>query len=269
MALKTCKECGKEVSSKAKQCPGCGAPVKSGMGLGKGCLVVIAVGFLASALLPMLAGSPKKPSGSPRPSESRASTVKEDSLEARVFPGEQFEMRTEPREDAPMTLGPPDPADTATWSHGNGRFYVLEEKAGWLRIRFTAPKYAAPTDPTGWVPKDKTMPEEQWRNQQWVAWEKQWGEVAGPKPVPSGWDGSVSCAKDYLKQTLKDPDSLKDEKWFPVQATSDGYWSVKVAYRAKNSYGAYNPGVATFYIRKNKVVRTEPYLALTTRPGRR
>lgn len=27
MAIKTCKECGKEVSTKAEKCPSCGAPV--------------------------------------------------------------------------------------------------------------------------------------------------------------------------------------------------------------------------------------------------
>jgi len=30
MALNKCKECGKEVSSQAKTCPHCGAPVQAG-----------------------------------------------------------------------------------------------------------------------------------------------------------------------------------------------------------------------------------------------
>lgn len=31
MALKQCKECGSQISDKAKSCPSCGAPVKSGL----------------------------------------------------------------------------------------------------------------------------------------------------------------------------------------------------------------------------------------------
>lgn len=44
MALKKCKECGKEVSTKAKECPNCGAPVKSSRAVG--CLTIIAIIFL-------------------------------------------------------------------------------------------------------------------------------------------------------------------------------------------------------------------------------
>ena len=41
MALKKCKECGKEVSSKAKNCPNCGAPIKKHISTGSGCLIII------------------------------------------------------------------------------------------------------------------------------------------------------------------------------------------------------------------------------------
>ncbi len=44
MALNNCKECGNEVSSKAKTCPNCGAPVKAGCS--KGCLTAIGIFFL-------------------------------------------------------------------------------------------------------------------------------------------------------------------------------------------------------------------------------
>lgn len=50
MALKTCKECGAEVSNSAKECPQCGvqnpAGSFSGMGCGKqGCLVTVVLVF--------------------------------------------------------------------------------------------------------------------------------------------------------------------------------------------------------------------------------
>lgn len=38
MALKKCKKCGRDVSSQAKQCPGCGAPVPKNPG---GCMIVL------------------------------------------------------------------------------------------------------------------------------------------------------------------------------------------------------------------------------------
>jgi len=44
MALTKCKECGKEVSTKAKECPSCGAPVKSSSSVG--CLTIIAIIFV-------------------------------------------------------------------------------------------------------------------------------------------------------------------------------------------------------------------------------
>src|SRR4051794_18286514 len=44
MAMKRCKECGRDVSSKASLCPNCGAPVKSkGMSLKSGCLTILIV----------------------------------------------------------------------------------------------------------------------------------------------------------------------------------------------------------------------------------
>lgn len=45
MALKPCKECGKEISDKAKSCPNCGAKIEPKMSLGK-FLLVILFGFL-------------------------------------------------------------------------------------------------------------------------------------------------------------------------------------------------------------------------------
>jgi hypothetical protein len=42
MALKTCRECGREVSTRAGRCPGCGAPVSGGSGF-LGNLIVLAI----------------------------------------------------------------------------------------------------------------------------------------------------------------------------------------------------------------------------------
>lgn len=53
MALGKCRECGREVSSDAKTCPGCGVahPTRrAGLGCGAGCLGLLVVGALFSAI---------------------------------------------------------------------------------------------------------------------------------------------------------------------------------------------------------------------------
>ena len=45
MALKKCKECGKEVSSTAKLCPHCGAPQPKQMGIGS-VIILLFVGYV-------------------------------------------------------------------------------------------------------------------------------------------------------------------------------------------------------------------------------
>lgn len=64
MALKKCKECGKEVSTQAQFCPGCGAPVKKGskqIGTGTGCLIII--GFIVLLIVFSAIFGSKTPSG--------------------------------------------------------------------------------------------------------------------------------------------------------------------------------------------------------------
>lgn len=62
MGIVECKECGKEISSEAKACPGCGAPPpKVGMsGMAKG-LIFVGIGTVAFLMLGALSsGGPKK-----------------------------------------------------------------------------------------------------------------------------------------------------------------------------------------------------------------
>ena len=54
MAMTTCKECGKQVSTEAKTCPHCGAAApakkKAKGGVGKWLLIVFAIGVVAAVL---------------------------------------------------------------------------------------------------------------------------------------------------------------------------------------------------------------------------
>lgn len=54
----------------------------------------------------------------------------------------------------------------------------------------------------------------------------------------SPFDGSVRQVEKHLKSFLKDPDSFQAIQWFPVQKDLDGY-TVRVRYKAKNSFGGY------------------------------
>jgi len=57
MSLKKCKECGKDVSTKAGKCPHCGAKLKTGTGIG--CLGLIGVILLVGMFGNMLSESNK------------------------------------------------------------------------------------------------------------------------------------------------------------------------------------------------------------------
>lgn len=71
MAMTTCKECGKQVSTEAKACPHCGAPApakkKAKGGIGKWLLIVFAIGVVAAILpkqdkaTPVASAPPKVP----------------------------------------------------------------------------------------------------------------------------------------------------------------------------------------------------------------
>lgn len=51
MALKKCKECGNDVSSKADKCPNCGAPTKpKSIGCGGLLLIIIIIGIFGSII---------------------------------------------------------------------------------------------------------------------------------------------------------------------------------------------------------------------------
>lgn len=73
MALKNCKECGKEVSTKADKCPHCGAKVKSRIG----CLGLIGIFILIGIIGSFLGKSNKTNTKSSTSSTSKVSTPAE------------------------------------------------------------------------------------------------------------------------------------------------------------------------------------------------
>lgn len=77
--------------------------------------------------------------------------------------------------------------------------------------------------------------------------------VRGVKPVPSEWDGITPEANEYLRETLKDYDSMKIVECSPVVEWKEDRWAQRVKYRAKNSFGAYDLAEQLFVIRDGTV----------------
>jgi hypothetical protein len=61
------------------------------------------------------------------------------------------------------------------------------------------------------------------------------------------YDGSVKQVKDYLKYTLRDPDSYESIEWSEVKRKDDGYY-VRHKYRARNGFGGYVVANQLFHI---------------------
>jgi len=64
----------------------------------------------------------------------------------------------------------------------------------------------------------------------------------GAKPKNSAWDSAVRPVTEFLDSTLKDPGSVEYIEWSAVHLIDNEegkYWVVRVAYRAKNSFGGY------------------------------
>ena len=84
--------------------------------------------------------------------------------------------------------------------------------------------------------------------------------VLGPKPKNSEWDGSVLPVKEYLQAVLNDYNSSEFVEWSPVVKTyikKEPFWAVRLRLRAKNGFGALILRETYYYIRNNKVVKSE------------
>jgi len=75
----------------------------------------------------------------------------------------------------------------------------------------------------------------------------------GPMPIPSEWDGITPEVNAYLKENLKDPDSLKIVNCSTVARYGKDGWAQSVKYRAKNSFGGYNLTEQIFIIKQGRV----------------
>lgn len=81
----------------------------------------------------------------------------------------------------------------------------------------------------------------------------------GEKPSQSK-DGKVQAVMTYFNENYNDPYSMRFVRWSPIEKRlfqNEYYWTVQVKFRAKNTFNAYVLVEEIFYIRKNKVIKTQ------------
>lgn len=78
----------------------------------------------------------------------------------------------------------------------------------------------------------------------------------GPEPKHSGWDGSVTAVKRYLRPRMNDPETLSFEGCTkPIVAGV--YWVTTCSYRGTNKLGAKVLNSGRFFIQRDEVVKVE------------
>jgi hypothetical protein len=83
--------------------------------------------------------------------------------------------------------------------------------------------------------------------------------VRGPKPVPSAWDTICPEVNAWMKDNMKDYDSLKIVNGSPVVAYRQDAWCQRLKYRARNSFGGTVLEEKLFVIRDGRVIDVMDY----------
>ena len=258
MALKTCKECKNPVSTKAKLCPNCGAPLKRGNRLG--CFgVIIAIIVIFAALSNLMnsrtstsnsgtqtnAGNTKKVEqqsipkfiDTRQPLQSAVKKIPITNADGNIVTYENAIEQTNIRVGPGMNYA----IDETGTLDENEKLYVLEEKDNWIRFRTTQEDHGW----SAWIKKDITVSLTEIRQAR---------EVKFGKPPVKKLDGSFTCVKEYLKSTARDPDSLTYEKWSDVSYNENDGWLVMCIFRAKNGFGGYERDAKWFIVQHGSVV---------------
>ncbi len=243
MALVKCKECGGQISSKAKTCPNCGKAVKRTSKLLIAVIILVLLPCTCSfwsIILSPFSGS--SGSNDTAPTGQETAQQRDEVIEIRLcYPIDSViegrYIRTGPSMDSPNE------STGAIAPHE--RLYVLESRGDWIRFRVT------PKDQgwSAWVAKRFTIGEKQIVAQREAKF--------GPTPEQSSWDNSVSVVKRYLRDVAKDPSSLKFESWSKVYFNENDGYVVKCVFRGKNSFGGYTRETSWFVIRNGQVVEVK------------
>lgn len=248
MALTKCKECGHELSKKARQCPSCGAPVKKRSGCLKPVLLVLGVfaviGIVSSIVAPSDSNAPpstptSKPphaEASKRPTASAPETTSTD-------PEEQSSQQQEDYEPLPTNA-----IDLITQS---GITYeqctITRVSADGLSVKHTRGITTIPfADLNEDFRKRHGLTEERLQayRERVAAAAARRKEAAEKKlserqdRIESGfsaWDGSHIQLARVIKKSMNDPKSYKHDE--TVWWDRGDHLIVRTSFRGKNAFG--------------------------------
>ncbi|MEI7638499.1 MAG: zinc-ribbon domain-containing protein [Syntrophus sp. (in: bacteria)] len=296
MALKKCHECDHDVSSDAKVCPNCGAPVKKEVppkrGVPKGCMIFLGVTgilfFLIMGFTMLIDSCDKRQTEKDTAKQKQDLVIKEAQRKdaflkdiENKYQNLKILVQDNKMEDANSVLvlfrrnnqlGYKDVKDLdKVVSIALLKKSVLEKKPGNYDKNLLTYKNLSDLEPDNKLYKNeydfyKNKVDERKKieaEKKRLAEEKEKKRLAlfGPPPENSPWDGSVSCVKDYLRSVAKDPDSLVFEKWGKVAHNDKDGWLVWCDFRGKNSLGGFTRDVKWFVIRHNNVVAVKNFNA--------
>ncbi len=161
MAMKPCKECGKEVSSQAKTCPHCGVEiVKTSKSIStcSGCLIVLLAVAVFGWIGGLLTDCGSKSGNEPN-DHAIAEAHKGEKIIGMVLAKDSVNIRT-----GPGTNYPKDKSGALAYGE---KLHLLEHKSiytdrieDWLRFRVTEEDVGW----SGWVRKDLTMSVAEWNS---------------------------------------------------------------------------------------------------------
>ncbi len=278
MALKKCKECGHEVSTKADACPNCGAKLKTErkpIGCGGFIILVAAIGFVGSQFSDFTKS---------REIEKAAAQAQQVANQARSRASEEFEQkRTDiiKNIDELMRSGRYDAAKRRAdpFKHINdpelqNRLSIIqnqldkdeEEKllsqvakipASQYRENLIIYKRLAGLNPESERYKAKVAHYNSKLEEERTAEEARAAAIRikfGDKPKPSGWDGSYFEVERYLESVANDPGSIEIDNCTKPYFDDKSGWIVGCDYRGRNAFGGMIRNSNWFVIRHGKVV---------------
>lgn len=272
MAITKCRECKKDISSKAASCPHCGAPGSkqkkgSGVGCGSVIVIVVVIAIIGAQISEQNAESDRQAQ------QQRAATQAKQAAEARQASLESFSkdptatlekarslLQAQRWPEVVSLLGP-------FLSAGNDEAQKFHDTALENKLVAELAKIPASNAKANYeryerlaVLRPDNATYAQKRDRYKANWDDQLARELAEKvlfgtiPQQSGWDGSYSEVKSYLRTTAHDPDSIEFVGCTKVFKNDDG-WLVGCQYRGNNAFGARILAANWFRIQRGQVVQ--------------
>ena len=235
MALIQCKECGKRISKKTKECPKCGAPQGSKYTIREVFYVFILLVFIYSLF-------------------SGESTKDRQLRQEKKIEKQNTEIKRK---------------DTLYFNQSKEEIvkdlnHKIQNKEYQEVLRITSKYFAFKGEDMDMHSMNYTITELVKKNKQdKIKREKEYNKnltelIAkfGKRPV-TRWDGGYQIIKNYLQIIAKDPDSVKLYACSKFPRHTQNGWLVFCKWRAKNSFGAMNSQINWFIIRNSKIISME------------